>query len=184
MNPAENPLSSLTAAELEAIARAKRPARHRDSPPKAGNGYSLPFDARLWYVAEFIHQARLAKRSGNTDLEQSWRERAQDIAESVAIIYVHAPPDETGKEFAPELLRRIANALEGMHLPSPMESDQRRVLAAVNQFCSLHPGKLPSRRQLIEMGVRGEDITEVFANLKKQGTIRFPKEKRGPKPGN
>ncbi len=184
MNPINDPADSITPAELAAIVRASRPDRPRNNPPKAATGFSLSIGGRLWYVAEFIHQARLAKRAGKTEIAELWRERAQEIAESVARLVCHAPPDEQGKEVAPELLRAVADALDGKHQPETGQTDQQRVLTAVNDFCADHPGKLPSRRNMIKMEVRGETVTEVFANLEKQGSIRFPKEKRGPKPKN
>lgn len=172
----------ITAAELAAIARAKRPARPRNIPPKELADYPLPPESRLWFVAEFIHQARLAKRAANPDQETSWRERAQDIAAGVASIYVHAPPDEKGKEVAPVLLRQVADALEGKHPPEARETDQQKVLTAIADSYRTS-GRAPSNKELRGLGISGRAIDEVLSQIRETGPrIRLHKERHGKKP--
>ena len=172
MKPPNDPFVKLTPAELAAIVKARRPDRPRDNPPQSQD-FPLPSTGRLWYVAEFIHQARLAKRREDATAETDWRDRAQSIASEIA------------REANADLLRSIADALDGKHADEPRETAQQRVLSAVNEFCGEH-GKMPSRKDLVERGVRGEDISEIAPQDRRQAAmIRLRRQGgQGRKPRN
>ncbi len=170
MNPSNDKLVNVTAGELSAIVAARRKERPRDIPPRAATGFSLTAESRLWYVAEFIYQARLAKRNGKPDLEQSWRDRAQAIATAVA------------GEANADLLRAVANALDGKHPPAPKETDQQRILTAIAESY-ITQGRAPSNKELRETGLSGRAINAVLTDLETVGTIiRLHTVKRGRKP--
>ena len=101
----------------------------------------------------------------DSELANSWRDGAQAIASAIA------------QEANADLMRLVADALDGKHPPGTLETRQQRVLRAINNFCG-EQKRMPSRRELIGLGLRGEDITEVVMKCR----IKLHPEKRGPKP--
>lgn len=161
-----DPFIQITDEELSAIAAAKRPDRPRDDPPQ-GQDYPLPAAARLWYVAEYVHQSRLAKRHGKHELANSWQYRAQDLASEVA------------REANAALLQLVIDAMNGKHSPDPKESEMQRVLTAINQSYASR-GRAPSNKELREAGLSGRAISDALELTK--GRVTLTKPKRGRKP--
>ncbi len=155
------------------------------------DSFNLPptRQGNLRRIADMIQEAQEHRRHDRTEDDARVRSSAETLAlgvlrERTKAHHDDEPPDVKREvEWIGELCSDLLRALKGEQ-PEPRKDDaQNRVLKAVNSFCAKSK-RLPSRRELIDMGVRGEDVTEVFANLEKRGTIRFPKEKRGRKPGN
>lgn len=173
MNPTNDPLIEITPEELECILRDRVRRGQSCSFPKTWEGLQLTSAGRAWYVAEFVQQAKAAQRMDHSELASSWRDRAQAIASAIA------------QEANADLLRLVADALDGKHPPESPPTAQQRVLAAVNELCAKNPERLPYREELIDAGLRGELISEVLPQGGKRGPIKLPRKPgQGRKPKN
>ncbi len=178
-NPTNDPVIEITSEELQQIIRT-RECHKGLSPgyPKTGGGCTLTIAGRLWYVAEFIVQAKLRRR--NPAEYQSWRDRAHAIAQEV--VRKASDPDQFDIEPFCDLLREVANALEGKRreiVTTAREDAYQEVMRLAARYSGMH-GKLPTQKALLEftksngIKLRKADISAAFNMHAENGGIKFP----------
>lgn len=186
-NVTNDPVVPVSPAELNAImkSRAKRnlSTQYQASDTTTAN---LGLNGRLWWVAEFIWQAREAKLSGRVDDMICWSSRANSVAHAAITdefkSFIEYPPDSVAPSMdkIATLCQLVKSALQGEHeSPKTLKAKENLKLAISKYFWTNN--RLPTAKEMTELKFRAEDVQIVFKEMSASLGLVFPVAKRGPK---
>lgn len=164
MNPTNDEAVPITPEELAEVLQSRKRRGLSATYPKTAPGFNMTPDGRLWWVTELVLLARAPGRP--PEAREAMLDRARLIAAVVA--------QEAAADGNTDLLREVADALEGKRPEAPPVTKQQLVLSAVDAFCRTH-GRSPSQVEVREFArwqgitLRPADVSEVMAGKFKKG---------------